>query len=115
MSKARLIHRAGKQVWGCCDSVFSPGSYTSHSCSNVAKYDPDPNGNPTKCGIHSDDAMARRREKSEANYRMHAARSTQEARNRKLGEEAIKIVREIAKGHNDPRGLADDWVKRRDA
>lgn len=94
--------------------VSSPGSYSFSRCWNPAKHDPDENGNPTRCGVHSAAAEARRKAKSNALREKHREESLRRATLINLRAEAMTIVRQIADGHNDPRELASDWVRRFD-
>lgn len=94
------------------DRVSSPGTYSYSRCWNPAKHDPDEDGNPTRCGIHSAAAKARRKAKSDAQYEKHRQESLRRSTLANLRAEAMTIVRQIAEGHNDPRGLAGDWVSR---
>ncbi|QGH74657.1 hypothetical protein KNU84_gp047 [Bacteriophage DSS3_VP1] len=105
-------HWAGELRFACNERNFS--NYRSHPCGNTAKYDPDENGNLTKCGHHSAAAKARKKKKQEErdaarNAKWDYARSVREHQH-----QLEAIVREIALGHNDPRTLCSDWVKRKE-
>ena len=109
--EAILTWYAGERRFGCAHSVFK--NYRSEPCGNKAKHDPDHNGNPTKCGHHSQAALARKAQKQA--YR-DAARKAQwdfEKAVRNHNFERDEIIRKIAKGHNDPRGLCQDWLDRK--
>ena len=90
----------------------SGGLMRSAACDNAAKYDPDANGNPTKCGNHCKAAYERRNAKKDATtarwHRQWAA-NAQLADAQKALEAALV---EIMDGHNDPRQLAHDTLGR---
>lgn len=96
----------------CTESLFA--DWHRYQCENRAKYDPDANGNPTKCGIHSEAAKAKRAAKSKAKYDAESAKWARKQALHDLSTEAQQIVRQIAEGHNDPRSLCADWVARHD-
>lgn len=99
--------------FGCTTRVFSDGrDMTGHSCGKTAKHDPDWQGNPTKCGIHSAAAEAKRKAKFEAKYAEDRAKWAREAAQSRLESEAATIIRQIADGHNDPRALCAEWVQK---
>lgn len=98
----------------CTARVWERGGYLPHTCGKTAKYDPI-EGVPTRCGIHCDAAEARRREKAAAQSRKwreqwDAAHALKLAR-----EDTIKVLREIAAGHNDPRTIATETIAAFDA
>jgi len=114
-SKAKLAWWSGEQFWGCTfDQVSRPGAWGFGRCTNKAKHDPDADGNPTRCGIHCAAAEERRRAKSDAAHQKHKADWNRKAALLNLNEEARIILKQIANGHNDPRGIASDWIKRRE-
>lgn len=102
----------GKDQFCCNERVFR--GYSTGPCGKPAKHDPDANGNLTKCGHHSAAAKARKKAKQEATYARWEAEAKAKQRAADLNSEAIEIVRKIAAGHNDPRGLCLDWVQRKD-
>jgi hypothetical protein len=84
-------------------------------CSNTAKHDPDENGVPTKCGVHSKAAQAKRDAKS---AERRQAWQAEWDRDRAIADAKSKIIpalRQIAAGHNDPRGLATEVLAALDA
>lgn len=116
--KAKIMWWAGEQYFGCTEGVYRTGDYRSSTCGKKAKYDPDAEGNPSKCGVHREEAVAARRAKSaarlEAKMQEWRDKSNAQKRAAELRGEAEDIIRKIAAGHNDPRSLAVEWVKRRD-
>ena len=110
--KAQIAYWAGEQFWGCTDSVYSSGMWNSSRCSKRAKHDPDADGNPTKCGVHSDAAKAKRKAKSDARYAEWIAKSNKAANIRKINAEMRPLIEAIAAGHNDPRGACLEWLAR---
>lgn len=100
----------------CTEGVWGSGDrWSKYQCSHAAKHDPDKNGMPTKCGIHSAAAKANRDAKREQS--MQAWRD-QRTRDYAIGEAKEKIIpalRQIAAGHNDPRGLATEVLAALDA
>jgi hypothetical protein len=102
----------------CAEIVFSKDGRFSRRCPNPAKHDPDAEGIPTKCGVHSRQANARREKAREA--RLEAERQSwakqgkAQEKARRLQADAEDILRKIATGHNDPRSLALEWVERKD-
>ena len=115
--KARKSWWKGEQRWGCTAAVHNGGgSVGFHSCGKAAKHDPDPDGNPTRCGIHSNEAIKRRKEKSDAYYKdlfqkMDEKAARRERQRQKLAD-AVAIVEAIAEGHNDPRSACQAWVNK---
>ena len=108
--KAQIAYWAGEQFWGCTDRVPQQPSPRMSRCSNRAKHDPDADGNPTKCGVHSDAAKAKRKAKSDAKYAEWRAKSNREANIRKINAEMLPLIESIAAGHNDPRGACLEWL-----
>lgn len=96
----------------CTTTVYSTGSFFGHCCDKSPKHDPDHNGNPTKCGIHSDAAKAKRKAKSDEKYRQWQEKSKRRAQIVRLQAEQGEIIEQIAAGHNDPRSLCQDWLDR---
>lgn len=102
------------EYFGCTDMVISSGGWRSHFCGKKAKYDPDKNGNPTRCGVHCQAAKDKRKVKSDARYEASRREWAMKAEQEKLRREAVEIIRKIAEGHNDPRSICMDWVSRMD-
>lgn len=98
-----------KQTFKCTAIVYSTGFFSS-SCGNTAKYDPDPKGRLTACGIHSKAAVARRKLKSDRRYDEYMRKVNDKQLARDATAEAIRAIREIANGHNDPRTRAAEVV-----
>ena len=48
-------------VYYCQEDVWPQRAGRPHRCNNKAKHDPDRDGIPTKCGVHSEEAKKRRR------------------------------------------------------
>ena len=109
--EALLTWWAGELRFGCAHGVFR--NYSSGPCGNAAKYDPDHNGNMTKCGHHSRDALERKKAKQDARYAEYRRKAEHDAAVRKHGLEREEIIQKIANGHNDPRGLCQDWLDRK--
>lgn len=112
--KAETVWRGRERIWGCTARVSGSGHWGSSRCAHKAKYDPDANGNPTKCGVHSEEAAAKRKAVSDEKYEAIVQASKRRRAEHTLANEAMCIVREIADGHNDPTTLAKEWVKRKD-
>lgn len=109
-SEATLTYYAGKLRFGCNEEVHD--NYSSHPCGVSAKHDPDARGNPTKCGRHSAAGIAKKKARQDEqdakwlrDFNLKMARDEHRA-------ELRKIVERIAAGHNDPRGLCQDWISR---
>lgn len=108
---------AGERVFRCTERSFS--HYSSHPCGHQAKYDPDANGNPTKCGHHRAAAKKRKAEAAEAKRAAREAEDRRRWLRRKaaaerqaLKDEAVTLIQRIAEGHNDPRSACQDWLDR---
>jgi hypothetical protein len=110
--EAILTWWAGELRPGCNAEVQH--NWSSHPCGKSAKHDPDAHGRPTKCGVHSAKAVARRKAKVEEKQAEQMRKWKRADTMRKINSEAPKIIRAIADGHNDPRALAADWVRRLD-
>ena len=99
----------GKLRLGCGARVFS--TFSSHPCGNTPKHDPDANGNPTRCGLHSAAAIVRKEAKKDATMarwkRQWNAADALHAAQKGLEEALEKIVA----GHNDPRSLASETLE----
>lgn len=77
-----------------------------HQCSNKAKFDPNEDGKPTTCKIHSKQAVAERKKAAKDKY----AEYLQKNRPQWHGPAFMKALIAIANGHNDPRGLAEETI-----
>lgn len=96
-------HFCTKKLWD---------GWHKRSCGNVAKYDPDEDGVPTRCGVHSAEAVARREAKAHAKVAAEMAEWDRRKQQQNLASELHQIIRQIAGGHNDPRGMATEWLER---
>ena len=101
---------AGELRPTCNERVFA--NYSSAPCNNMPKHDPDAQGRPTKCGKHCEAAVAKRKAKADARYAEQKAKWARQREQDDLRREAIDIVRRIAAGHNDPRGVSSEWVEK---
>jgi hypothetical protein len=117
MTKAHLGWWAGERYWQCTEHVFSGErcDMRGHQCGKTATKDPDADGNPTKCGIHSAEGKAKKAAKRADKWQEYKAKADRANLERVLSIEARNIVRLIADGHNDARGLCADWIARWDA
>ena len=109
--KAALAFWAGEQRWGCTASVHRPGQWRSGSCSNAAKNDPDADGNPTTCGLHSDAVKAKRKAKADAKMQLWRDRMDRNRHIKEIKDEMLPLIQAIAGGHNDPRGACSEWLE----
>lgn len=103
----------------CNHKVMGQWRYTN--CSKTAKYDPDENGKPTRCGMHSKAAQERRQkekdEREEAAIRSYRRKRAADAVREKitaLDRSAVKLLRLIADGYSDPRALAEAFFTRKE-
>jgi hypothetical protein len=98
-----------KMRLGCTEPLSGPGYYGG-PCGNTAKHDPDANGRPTKCGVHSAAAVEKRKEKQDATMRKWRAQwgAADRLRDAQLGLEAA--LHKIADGDNDPRTTAREAI-----
>lgn len=84
----------------CCAKVWA--DHRSHQCRNKNGQGPD----GAYCGQH--DPAVRERKDALAAYRFH--KRSYDDRIRGLNR-ADEVIRAIANGHNDPRGLAEAWLE----
>ena len=103
--------RKGELRLGCAESVHS--GWSTSPCGNTPKYDPDHNGNFTRCGHHSAAAKKRIKDKRDAKDAARRAKYERDAAIYKINLERDEIIQAIADGHNDPRGLCADWLRRK--
>lgn len=117
MTKAYLGWWAGERFWQCTEHVFSGARHDirGHKCCKTATKDPDADGNPTKCGLHSVEGKAKRKAKHEERWLAYKSKADRTNLESVLTREAREIVRLIADGHNDARGLCAEWVAKWDA
>jgi hypothetical protein len=93
--KSRLICTAAKY-----------GSWSRSPCGLGAKHDPDRNGNPTRCGNHSAEAVAKRLALQQERNEQYRVLSDARKAVRSAEADLEKVLRLIADGHNDSRTLA---------
>lgn len=108
--EAVKFHYAGKLHFGCTERRY--GLMRSASCDNAAKYDPDANGNPTKCGNHSKAAYERRNAKKDATEKRWRQQWQADAALREAQSALEPALRQIVQGHNNPRELAFEVLER---
>lgn len=98
--------------WQCQTRVFSGERCDTrgHMCSRQANFDPDANGNPTKCKIHSEEGVRKKQKEADERYRLYCEKMAARERAANAQFSAVEIVRKIADGHNDPRGLCLQWL-----
>jgi hypothetical protein len=92
MTKARQRYD-GK--WRCNAMVHVSGMVNNVGCSHLAKHDPDENGNPTKCGVHSTAAKAKREAKRKAKRDKEIWGADQ------MSDDLVKWLRENFSGYDD--------------
>jgi hypothetical protein len=95
-----------------CTKFVTRNNWRRSACGEKAKHDPDHNGNPTRCSAHSQAAVDRRKAKVDALYNAWKAETKRKSNQAALKAELHEIVRKIADGHDDPRGLCADWIAR---
>ena len=98
---------------GCTHKIFS--NYSSYPCNKVPKHDPDKNGRPTKCGIHSAASFQKRQDKAEAKRQAWRDAARKRADIQAIRNEMLPLIQSIADGHNDPRGACAEWLDRYNA
>jgi hypothetical protein len=111
--EAIKIRRAGELRLGCNAQMYD--NFSSWPCSKTPKYDPDANGRPTKCGTHCAEANRKRQEKRAASNAAYMAKIEKTGAIRSAEKALEYALRQIASGHNDPRGLAQDVLSALDA
>jgi hypothetical protein len=107
--EALNVVREGKIQLTCTTSIYG---FYSHACGNRAKYDPDANGNVTRCGTHSAATTQRRTDKSQAKLKAFADRWTQTANKAARDAECWVLVKSIAAGHSDAKSACMDLLKK---
>jgi hypothetical protein len=98
----------------CTESIWHSPRWRS-GCGNAAKHDPNKNGVPTKCGIHSNAAKAKREAKYQAATQVRRVKWDQQRAQHDAMAKVIPALRQIAAGYNDPRGLAQEVIAALDA
>jgi len=86
--------------------VWSTGSYHGHQCSRKRGHGPE----GAYCKQHSPEAKAARKAKSDAKNREWNINFSKKIATNEAMREALLLVREIAEGHNNPRGAALDLI-----
>lgn len=104
---------AGVLRIGCAESVW--GNHSSSPCGKTAKHDPDAKGNPTRCGLHSVAAKAKKKSAAAARNAARRTKWDNQAALTKAEKEIEVALRFIATGHNDPRALAQGVLAELDA
>lgn len=93
----------------CAESVCGNGrGEIPHQCRSKAKFDPDENGNPTTCRIHSEAYVAEKRRVAREKHEAAMAKNRIKWNANKFHAALV----EIAAGHNDPRALAAEVLAR---
>lgn len=108
-------------IEGVCNAAVHDGfGVGHHRCGRKAKVTRDVlwHGKPHRleyCGIHDPVKVAERRAKlnriADEKYQARRAKWAAETRIKTLGPVAIDALKEIARGHNDPRTLAMDILR----
>lgn len=87
----------------CCELVMGPERYfNSHQCRRKRGHGPD----EAYCKQHDPAVVAARREKQEARWKAEFNRD----RIQWNGKVFLEALQQIADGHNDPRGLAQEVI-----
>ena len=111
--EAVMVHYGGESRLGCTERVWSRDIRChDYMCGKRPKHDPDHNGNPTKCGIHSQEAKEKRAAKSDAKWQAREKEWKRKKEIQSLKLEALQLIRAIADGHNDPRSACAEWCER---
>lgn len=97
-----------KPKWDrCCVQVWGgPKGITPSQCNNKARHDEDHSGRPTRCKIHSREYVSAKQKKADAKYQAQMDVIRERREKAKLKQACLDLVRQIAKGHNDPRTAA---------
>jgi len=111
--EAVMVNVGGERRLGCTERMFR--DYSSYPCGHKPKYDPDVNGNLTKCGHHSAEAKKRKKEKADAKYQEYTDRIERRTQLRRIKDEMLPLITSIANGHNDPRTACQEWLDRYNA
>lgn len=111
--EAVKFHYAGKLRFGCTERRY--GLMRSASCYLAAKHDPDANGHPTKCGLHSKAAYEKRNAKKDATTERWKRQWQADGELHEAQKALEAALSQIASGHNDPRQHAAEALARLDA
>ena len=106
--EALNVFDRGELRLGCTHRRFE--NYSSFPCGNKPKHDPDANGRPTRCGIHSSAAEQRRKDKRDSKMQEWCDNRARGAALRDVRAEMIPLIQSIADGHNDPRSACSEWL-----
>jgi len=87
----------------CVEEVYQEIGWRWRQCGNPRGHGPD----GLYCSKHCPDAVAARKEASEAKYKADYERFMRPTRER---AEFLAALRAIANGHNDPRSLASETL-----
>jgi hypothetical protein len=100
-------------VENCRASVHNSIGISFHQCGNKGTKEHE---GLLWCGTHYPPSVAKRRADRDAErqaiYRARRARSDQRQAHEELKEAALAAIRKIADGHNDPRALAQEVLRR---
>ena len=111
--EAIMVNSRGESRLGCNERMFR--DWSSYPCGNKPKYDPDVNGNLTKCGHHSAEAKKRKKEKADAKYQEYTAKIERRSQIGRIKDEMLPLIRSIAEWHNDPHTACQEWLDRYNA
>lgn len=112
MAKAVL---RGDGKWNCLTRVPARQGYGYHLCSKFATDEPDADGNPTKCAVHSEAGIARRKVRQQERDQQWRAKWARDNALAAANKQIEPALRKIAEGHNDARGLAQEVIAALDA
>lgn len=91
----------------CIESVSDGGRWPSfHQCSRKATVD------GAWCKVHSPEYLAEKRRIEREKYETQSKASTRKWFFQSKGESFYDALQQIANGHNDARGFAEDVLKR---
>jgi len=110
----KAINR-GDGKWNCLTQVPARQGYGYHLCSKLACDDPDEDGNPTRCATHSKAGIERSKQRSDERYRQYTLEAERTQRLCAATAALEPALRQIAEGHNDARGLAQEAIAKIDA
>lgn len=100
----------------CSADVWHQNSFRPAGCSKAGVIE---SGGKLYCRIHDPVAVKARRDAREKRWEEKSLERTRrwakEDLIQKMEAEAIDLLRSISAGHNDPRSIATDFVKRWDA
>lgn len=94
----------------CGKRMFA--DWHAYQCGNPAKHDPNDEGMPTRCGVHSAASIKKRQDRENAKAAIKNAEREKRRVARLLDKAEIKALLSISKGHNDPRTLATETLNK---